>query len=215
METYLCQEEDAALLTRVAMAESSFSHDDRVYAMWIIRLRMEIAYVRPLAVQGDKTSLKEEIFFANPIQFTTIPAMFPISDPRQAALGPNGDAYACGGYINGAIYPCDTSGLDGVDPDPDNPNAAALAHWCETYDEAKQILAVTSSTFLTSFPVELRKYDSFAAPGNGGVQFYPPYGNEYFNPPRFSLSAGYSNPCSFSFTFTPCSESGNTTPLSR
>lgn len=179
MEAYLRSEEDAALLTRLAMAESRQSPQDRVYVMWIVRLRMEIAYSVNVPTSGQKTSIQQEIF--DPGQFTTIPEILRVTNPRAAALG-NNSSLACGGQINGAIYPCDPSGLDGVQPDPDNPSARALSEWVQTYNTAQMIVAVTSEQFLSAFPEPLRGYDGFlSADSSGGVQFYPPDGNKYFN----------------------------------
>jgi hypothetical protein len=178
MEAYLRSEEDAALLTRLAMAESRQSADDRVYVMWIVKLRTEIAYSVNVPTPGEKTSVQQEIFAPN--QFAVIPEILKVTDPRAAALGDN-SSLACGGQINGAIYPCNPSGRDGVQPDPDDPSATALSEWIQTYNTAQTIVAVTSEQFPSAFPGGLRGYDGFLAKGSGGKQFYPPDGNEYFN----------------------------------
>jgi hypothetical protein len=180
IEAYLRSEEDAALLTRLAMAESRRSDKDRIYVMWILRLRMEIAFSDHVAQIGQRTTLQQEVFFSDPIQFTTIPEILKVTDPRAVALGDN-ISLACGGQINGAIYPCDVSGHPENPPNPDDPNAQALKEWLQTYNDAQAILAVPSAQIPSEFPEKLRGYDGFLAKGSGGMQFYPPDGNEYFS----------------------------------
>jgi len=63
IRNYLQNENDAALLTRVALAEGECGNQlDREKIMWVARLRMEIAYSNNHAQKGDTTTLKEELF---------------------------------------------------------------------------------------------------------------------------------------------------------
>jgi hypothetical protein len=139
---------------------------------------MEIAYSINTPLAGEKTTLKKEIFAPN--QFAVIPEILRVTDPRAAALGSDGKL-ACGGSINGAIYPCDVSGHPTNPPDPDDPNAMALAEWEATYRSAQRILSVPSAQFPTEFPAKLRGYDGFRGfHVAGGVQFATG-GNYYYD----------------------------------
>jgi hypothetical protein len=179
MKAYLESEKDAVLLTRLAMAESRRSSEDRVYVMWIVRLRTEIAYSVNVPKPGQKTSVQQEIF--SPGQFAVIPEILNVADPRAVALG-NNISLACGGQINGAIYPCDVSGHPENPPNPDDPNAQALEDWKQTYNNAQIILAVSSEQFPSVFPEKLRGYDGFRGYNTGsGVRFVEDVGNFYYD----------------------------------
>jgi RHS repeat-associated protein len=172
MENYLRSEDDATLLTRVSMGESPASADDRKYVMWIVKIRTMVAFSVNVPSPGQTTTVQDEVFASG--QFATIQAILGVTDPRAAALGSG--PLACGGHLNRMIYPCDTSGLNGVAANPDAPDSKALAAWQQTYYDAQNIV----NAQIDQMPVELRGYDSFLAAGSGGHQFFPG-SNDYFD----------------------------------
>lgn len=126
--------------------------------MWVAKLRMEIAFSDNQAKEGDKTSLKQEIFAPN--QFSSVTGyhlggrndrgMVDVQDPKGEAI--NGNT-PCGSALNAAIYPCDIGG------DPDDVNSKTLSNWQTTYTMARQILYTPSLLFKLRFPTELKEYD--------------------------------------------------------
>jgi len=175
MENYLRSEDDAVLVTRLAMGESRQSASDREYVIWIVRVRTQIAFTVNVPIPGQTTSVKDEVLA--PGQFTAISSILNVTDPRSKSLE-QGTSFACGGALNGMIYPCDVSGVSGVAPNPDALNAQALVEWQQTYYAAQRILNAP----INQMPAELRTYDSFLAGGNGKRFFVN--GNYYYNTTR-------------------------------
>jgi len=176
MENYLRSEDDATLLTRLAMGESRQSAEDRKYVIWIVKLRTHIAFSVNVWTPGQTTTVQQEVFAPN--QFAAISAILGVTDPRNLALIEGSD-FACGSALNGMIYPCDVSGLEGVAPDPDDLNAEALLEWRQTHNDAQGILGAP----ITQMPGkdDLRGYDSFLAyDSDGGKQFFA-NGNYYYD----------------------------------
>jgi hypothetical protein len=181
MAEYLRSESDVALLTRVAMSESSMIREDRRLVMWVVRIRMEIGY----STGSAPSTVKQETLDAGSGQFQVTGPILQITDPRAAAQGGNGPAFACKGYLNGAIYPCDNPA------EPDNLASTQLEKWKASYVDAMDILYTPRERFLTKFPEKLRRLEEFRGYGdgntgkimqrqidNGYIQFYT-WGNVY------------------------------------
>jgi hypothetical protein len=174
MESYLKAEgssDPASLLTRVVMAEEG-EQSKRVDALWVIRLRMEIAFTNNWAKEGDKTSLSQELFHDSPVQFSTIwgysdgqSGMVEVINPREEALGVSGDIIGmlCGNGLNAGVYPCDNAG--GIDASI--PDSEVLREWAITYAFAQLVLSLNLDNFIDRFPLDLREgsIDSFNAGG--------------------------------------------------
>lgn len=161
-------EEDALVLTRVAMGEAPTSLDDRIYIMWLIRLRAKLGFKNaayrgwdpPLDVWGPPTTIKQEALCWRGCQFspariadwTPFPASLPESSPIRAML---------------------------------HPTDQQLPAFAITYEAAQWVLAQS----FEQLPLELRGYDGFLSPsiagegrryrsgGHKSEWFFNPYGN--------------------------------------
>lgn len=144
----LAQESDALVLTRIAFGESASSLNDRIFIMWLIRLRAALGYKSAgyfsgyrdmLDRWGEPTSIKTEALCVDGCQFT----------PARAAQGVYFPCFAEPGHIRSMLCPSDDE----------------LADFFVTYLAAQQIVDAP----LTDFPSALRGYDGFRSPSVVGV----------------------------------------------
>jgi hypothetical protein len=136
-------EEDALVLTRIAMGESPSSFNDRVYIMWNIRLRAELGfkgagyysgYRSTPDRWGPETSIKQEALCYGGCQFSPARAVHNIYFPLKA-----------NSHLRKMLYPVDEDLID----------------FLITYRMAVQIL---EADFDSEFPEELKGYDGFRSP---------------------------------------------------
>ena len=137
-------EEDALVLTRIAMGEAPNSFNDRVYVMWNIRLRAELGFknaghnsgYRSIPDRwGEETSIKHEALCSMGCQYSPARAVEDIYFPLNTENS----------HIRKIIYPVDEDLID----------------FLITYRMALQIL---DADFDSAFPEELKGYDGFRAP---------------------------------------------------
>ena len=136
-------EEDALVLTRIAMGESPSSFNDRVYIMWNIRLRAELGFkgagyysgYRSIPdLWGPETSIKQEALCYGGCQFSPAQAVSGIYFPLKVKS-----------HLRKMLYPIDEDLID----------------FLITYRMALQIL---EADFDNDFPEELKGYDGFRSP---------------------------------------------------
>jgi hypothetical protein len=146
--TCMQQEPDALVLTRVAFGESPSSLNDRIYVMWLIRLRAYLGYkeagfhagYRDIAGRwGPATTIKREAMCDGGCQFSPVRAAQNIYFP----------CFAKAGNLRSMLCPSDDE----------------LGDFYLTYLAAQQILAAP----MTNFPIKLRGYDGFRSPSVAGV----------------------------------------------
>lgn len=136
-------EEDAMVLTRIAMGESPSSFNDRVYVMWNIRLRAELGFkgagyysgYRSIPDRwGPETSIKQEALCYRGCQYSPAQAVEDIYFPLRVKS-----------HLRKMLYPVDEDLID----------------FLITYRMALQIL---EADFDNDFPEELKGYDGFRSP---------------------------------------------------
>ena len=136
-------EEDAMVLTRIAMGESPSSFNDRVYIMWNIRLRAELGFKGAGYYSGNRsmpdrwgpeTSIKQEALCSGGCQYEPARAVHNIYFPLKV-----------NSHLRKMLYPVDEDLID----------------FLITYRMAVQIL---EADFDKDYPEELRGYDGFRSP---------------------------------------------------
>ncbi len=136
-------EEDAMVMTRIAMGESPNSFNDRVYIMWNIRLRAELGFKGAGYYSGSRdlpdrwgleTSIKQEALCYGGCQYSPAKAVANIYFPMQV-----------NSHLRKMLYPLDEDLID----------------FLTTYEMALQIL---DADFDSEFPEELKGYDGFRSP---------------------------------------------------
>lgn len=172
MEQYLRSEDDSTLLARLAMGEGGNSAD-RELVMWIVKVRAQIGWSTGPSL-SNTTTIKEEVFASG--QFASIRDILGVTNPRAEALDGPGPL-RCGNHLNSMIYPCDVSGVAGVAPNPDDPNARALLAWMQAYRASQNILAAP----VEQMPAALQGYDTFLARGAAGGDQIVDGGNVYYS----------------------------------
>ena len=136
------KENDALVLTRVAMGENPSNLQERIYIMWFIRLRAELGYKnaghRGWVQPEDRwwhepTTIKEEALCIGGCQFTPVRMWQNIYFPANVKEG----------QLTAMIYPTENQMQD----------------FYLTYKAALQITHAP----ITEYPEELRGYDEFRA----------------------------------------------------
>lgn len=136
-------EEDALVMTRIAMGESPGSFNDRVYIMWNIRLRAELGFKGAGYYSGNRstpdrwgpqTTIKQEALCYGGCQFSPAKAVHNIYFPLDV-----------NSHLRKMLYPLDEDLID----------------FLITYRMALQIL---EADFDSEFPEELKGYDGFRSP---------------------------------------------------
>ena len=136
-------EDDALVLTRIAMGESPSSFNDRVYVMWNIRMRAELGFknagyysgYRSMPDRwGEPTSIKQEALCYGGCQYSPAKAVENIYFPLEV-----------NSHLRKMLYPVDDDLID----------------FLITYKMALQIL---EADFDKDFPDELKGYDGFRSP---------------------------------------------------
>ena len=136
-------EEDALVLTRIAMGESPSSFNDRVYIMWNIRLRAELGFKGAGYYSGNRsmpdrwgpeTSIKQEALCSGGCQYEPARAVHNIYFPLKV-----------NSHLRKMLYPVDEDLID----------------FLITYRMAVQIL---EADFDKDYPEELKGYDGFRSP---------------------------------------------------
>ena len=136
-------EEDALVLTRIAMGESPGSFNDRVYVMWNIRMRVELGFknagyysgYRSMPDRwGEPTSIKQEALCYRGCQYSPARAVENIYFPLEV-----------NSHLRKMLYPVDDDLID----------------FLITYKMALQIL---NADFDGEFPEGLKGYDGFRSP---------------------------------------------------
>lgn len=136
-------EEDALVLTRIAMGEAPNSFNDRVYIMWNIRMRAELGFknagyysgYRSMPDRwGEPTSIKQEALCYGGCQYSPAKAVENIYFPLEV-----------NSHLRKMLYPVDNDLID----------------FLITYKMALQIL---EADFENDFPEELKGYDGFRSP---------------------------------------------------
>jgi hypothetical protein len=168
MNSFMQGEDDAMVLTRIAMGEAPSSLDDRIYVMWLIRLRAELGFKNaafrgwdpPTHIWGPPTTIKQEALCWRGCQFS--PALVADWTPFPASL-PEGSS------VRAMLHP----------------TGQQLSDFAMTYDAAEWVLSLS----FEQFPVALRGYDSFRSPSIIGEErrnyadglpnewFFNPFGN--------------------------------------
>lgn len=143
-------ESDPLVIARVAMGESPSSLNDRIYILWLIRLRAELGYKNAGSFGGYRaqpdrwgppTTLKQEAVCDGGCQFEAVRATYGLYFPLSSKSS----------TVRAMI----------------SPNDEQIADLWLTYQAAVFVL----SSPLSSFPAELRGYDSFRSPS---VDWYGP-----------------------------------------
>ena len=143
MADVMWNEEDALVLTRIAMGESPSSFNDRVYVMWNIRMRAELGFknagyysgYRSMPDRwGEPTSIKQEALCYGGCQYSPARAVENIYFPLEV-----------NSHLRKMLYPVDDDLID----------------FLITYKMALQIL---EADFDNEFPDELKGYDGFRSP---------------------------------------------------
>ena len=137
-------EEDALVLTRIAMGEAPNSFNDRIYIMWNIRLRAELGFKNAGSFGGPynsfdnrwgpETSIKQEALCYGGCQYSPAKAVENIYFPLEV-----------NSHLRKMLYPVDDDLID----------------FLITYKMALQIL---EADFDNEFPDELKGYDGFRSP---------------------------------------------------
>lgn len=134
------QESDALIITRVAMGENPHSLTERMYIMWLIRLRAELGYknagrrgfVQPEASWWDEpTTIKQEALCIGGCQFAPVKMWGGVYFP--ANLKP--------GQLSAMVYP----------------KGEQLLDFWHTY----QIALIVLEMPMSNYPHEFRGYDEF------------------------------------------------------
>lgn len=143
IEGVMRTESDAMVLTRVALGEAPGSINDRIFVMWLIRLRAHLGYKNgkyrgwdpPDDRWGPETSIKAEALCFDGCQFQPVSATFGLYFPANLKSG---------SPLRLMVYPSDDQ----------------LPLFFATLRAAEQIAAAPMS----DFPMELRGYDGFRSP---------------------------------------------------
>lgn len=143
IEGVIAQEEPAMILTRVAIGEAPYSINDRIYIMWLIRLRAELGYKNarhrgwnPSQVRwGTPTTIQHEVLCIGGCQFSPIRATHGIYFPANIKEG---------SPIRMMVHPGDDQ----------------IAAFLLTLDVAREIIGAP----ITEFPEQLKGYDAFRSP---------------------------------------------------
>lgn len=143
IEGVMAQERPAMILARVAMGEAPESINDRIFVMWLIRLRSELGYKNgrhrgwdpPDDRWGPRTSIRHEALCREGCQFSPVRATHGIYFPANIKAG---------SVLRGMVYPTDNQ----------------IGDFLVTLQAADWIATAP----LVAFPQALRGYDGFRSP---------------------------------------------------
>jgi hypothetical protein len=145
----MIHETDALVLTRTALGEAPESMEDRVYVMWLIRIRAELGYKNgrwtyqgTVDRWGMPSTIKMEALCVGGCQFTPWLAATYVLDP--AKLSPTSN-------LRLMLHPTDDQ----------------LETFFQTWLHARAILDLP----ITSFPEPLRGFDGFRSPTISDTHF--------------------------------------------